>query len=77
MNRRWIGIEQMNYIEDITLKRLTKSLTVNKASISKGRELARWWFICLFLAKKITKTLDKIIATNSKGELDDVYTRNG
>ncbi|WP_312967220.1 site-specific DNA-methyltransferase [Acinetobacter gerneri] len=75
MNRRWIGIEQMNYIEDITLKRLTKVIDGEQSGISKAVNWQGGGSFVYFELKKYNQDfLDKIIAANSKGELDDVYT---
>ncbi|WP_265693544.1 site-specific DNA-methyltransferase [Providencia rustigianii] len=75
MNRRWIGIEQMNYIEDITLKRLTKVIVGEQSGISKAVNWQGGGSFVYFELKKYNQDfLDKIIAANSKGELDDVYT---
>lgn len=35
MNRRWVGIEQMDYIENITKERLKKVLNGEQGGISK------------------------------------------
>jgi adenine specific DNA methylase Mod len=35
MNRRWIAVEQMDYIEDITKKRLKKVINGEQGGISK------------------------------------------
>ncbi|OCY41592.1 hypothetical protein BFR77_09530 [Acinetobacter pittii] len=36
--------------------------------------MARWWFIYFELKKHNQDFLDKFMETNSKDELDDVYT---
>ncbi|MFU8925245.1 site-specific DNA-methyltransferase [Acinetobacter puyangensis] len=63
LNRRWIGIEQMGYIESVTLERLKR---VNDEVESS--------FVYFELKKYNQDFLDKIMAANSKGVLDDVYT---
>jgi len=35
MNRRWIAVEQMDYIEDITKERLKKVINGEQGGISK------------------------------------------
>lgn len=74
MNRRWIGIEQMDYIEDITLQRLKKVIEGEQSGISKA---VNWQgggsFIYFELKKYNQDFLDKITAANNKGELDEVY----
>lgn len=62
LNRRWIGIEQMDYIESVTLERL------KRVNVEIGGS-----FIYFELKKYNQEFLDKIIAANSKGELDEVY----
>ncbi|WP_180001603.1 site-specific DNA-methyltransferase [Acinetobacter sp. YH12255] len=74
MGRRWIGIEQMDYIEDITKERLKKVIEGEQGGISKA---VGWQgggsFIYFELKKYNQDFLDKIMTANSKGELDDVY----
>ena len=62
LNRRWVGIEQMDYIESVTLERLKKVSDEVESS-----------FVYFELKKYNQDFLDKIMAANSKGELDDVY----
>lgn len=74
MGRRWIGIEQMDYIEDITKERLKKVIEGEQGGISKA---VGWQgggsFIYFELKKYNQDFLDKIMIANSKGELDEVY----
>ncbi len=74
MGRRWIGIEQMDYIEDITKERLKKVIEGEQGGISKA---VNWQgggsFIYFELKKYNQDFLDKIMIANSKGELDKVY----
>ena len=74
MGRRWIGIEQMDYIEDITKERLKKVIEGEQGGISKA---VNWQgggsFIYFELKKYNQDFLDKIMIANSKGELDEVY----
>ena len=78
MGRRWIGIEQMDYIEDITLQRLNKVLDGEQGGISKA---VKWQgggsFVYFELKKYNQDYLDKIMAASSKGELDEVYNEMG
>lgn len=62
LNRRWVGIEQMDYINTITLERL-KNVT-NEIGNS---------FVYFELKKYNQDFLNQIMAANSKGELDEVY----
>lgn len=74
MGRRWIGIEQMDYIEDITKERLKKVIEGEQGGISQA---VGWQgggsFIYFELKKYNQDFLDKIMIANSKGELDEVY----
>lgn len=74
MGRRWIGIEQMDYIEDITKERLKKVIEGEQGGISK---VVGWQgggsFVYFELKKYNQDFLDKIMIANSKGELDEVY----
>ena len=74
MGRRWIGIEQMDYIEDITKARLLKVLEGEQGGISKSVD---WQGGGSFVYKEQKKYnqdfLNQIMAANSKGELDEVY----
>lgn len=74
MGRRWIGIEQMDYIEDTAKARLKKVIEGEQGGISKA---ANWQgggeFVYFELKKYNQDFLDKIMAANSKGELDEVY----
>lgn len=74
MGRRWIGIEQMDYIEDITRERLKKVIEGEQGGISTA---VNWQgggsFVYFELKKYNQEFLDKIMIANSKGELDEVY----
>lgn len=74
MGRKWIGIEQMDYIEDITKARLKKVLEGEQGGISKAVDWQGGGSFVYFELKKYNQDfLDKIIAANSKSELDEVY----
>ena len=74
MGRRWIGIEQMDYIEDITKVRLQKVLDGEQGGISKA---VNWQgggsFVYLELKKYNQYFIDKILQAQTMGELDTVY----
>ncbi len=74
MGRRWIGIEQMDYIEDITKVRLQKVLDGEQGGISK---VVNWQgggsFVYLELKKYNQYFIDKILQAQTMGELDTVY----
>lgn len=74
MNRRWIGIEQMDYIADVTSKRLAKVLAGDQGGISK----AVGWdgggsFVYLELKKYNQEYIDRIMEATSLSELEDLY----
>lgn len=74
MGRRWIGIEQMDYIEDITKVRLQKVLDGEQGGISKAVEWTGGGSFCYFELKKYNQYfIDKINSANTMGELDNVY----
>lgn len=74
MGRRWIGIEQMDYIEHITKERLKRVIEGEQGGISKA---VNWQgggsFIYLELKKYNQDFVEQIIAANSKGGLDLIY----
>lgn len=47
MNRQYIGIEQMDYIETLIVERLKKVIAGRARRYFQSRELARWWRVCL------------------------------
>ncbi|MCD0186977.1 site-specific DNA-methyltransferase [Acinetobacter sp. PW68] len=75
MGRRWIGVEQMDYIEDISKVRLKKVVEGDQSGISKAINWQGGGSFVYFELKKYNQYfVDKIMAAKSKGELDDVYT---
>jgi adenine-specific DNA-methyltransferase len=74
MGRRWIGIEQMDYIETIAKERMKKVISGEQGGISKA---VNWQgegsFVYLELKKYNQEYVDRIIKAESKGELDEVY----
>lgn len=70
MNRQYIGIEQMNYIDTITVPRLQKVIQGDQSGISKDVD---WQgggsFVYAELAKENQEIVDKIISINTKEEL--------
>ncbi len=74
MNRRWVGVEQMDYIEDIAKERLKKVVNGEQGGISKS---VNWHgggsFIYLELKKYNQEYVERILTASSKGELDEVY----
>lgn len=74
MNRRWIGIEQMDYIEDVTKQRLSKTIEGEQSGISK---FVGWTgggsFVYFELKKYNQEYVDRIIKATSLSELEDLY----
>ena len=76
MGRRWIGIEQMDYIETIAKERLKKVIAGEQGGISKS---VNWQgggsFVYLELKKYNQEYVDQINAATSMTELEEVYKR--
>lgn len=74
MNRQYIGIEQMDYIESVTVERLKKVIEGEQGGISKSQN---WQgggsFVYLELAKKNEKALEQISACKSLEELTELF----
>lgn len=74
MGRRWIGIEQMDYIEDITKVRLQKVLDGEQGGISKAVGWSGGGSFVYFELKKYNQDfIDKILNANTKKQLNEVY----
>ena len=71
MNRRWIAIEQMNYIQDLPEARLKKVIAGEQGGISKS---VKWQgggsFVYFELATRNQKLIDEILATTNDKMLD-------
>jgi len=71
MNRRWIAIEQMNYIKDLSEARLKKVIAGEQGGISKS---VKWQgggsFVYFELATHNQKLIDEILATDNDKMLD-------
>lgn len=76
MNRRFIGIEQMDYIEDITLDRLQKVINGDSSGISGD---VNWQgggsFVYCELAKANQNFVDEIQTATTVDEIKDIYNR--
>ena len=74
MNRQYIGIEQMDYIESVTVERLKKVIEGEQGGISKSQN---WQgggsFVYLELAKKNETALEQISACKSLEELTELF----
>ena len=75
LNRQYIGIEQMDYIESLCLTRLQKVISGEQGGISKS---VHWQgggtFVYLELAKKNEQAMELITATRSYDELVALFT---
>ena len=76
MGRRWIGIEQMDYIETIAKERLKKVIAGEQGGISKS---VNWQgggsFVYLELKKYNQEYVDQINAATNVTELEEVYKK--
>lgn len=74
MGRRYIGVEQMDYIEDIAVARLRKVIEGEQGGISKSVE---WQgggdFVYLELAEANQFYIDRIMATTDRHELLEIW----
>lgn len=74
MRRRWIGIEQMDYIENIPKKRLTQVIDGEQSGISKGVGWRGGGSFIYFELKKYNQDyIDAIMEATSIKELEDLY----
>ena len=74
MNRQYIGIEQMDYIESVAVERLKKVIDGEQGGISKS---VNWQgggsFVYLELAKKNETALEQISVCKSLEELTELF----
>jgi adenine-specific DNA-methyltransferase len=74
MGRRWIGVEQMDYIEDIAKVRLQKVIDGEQGGISKS---VNWQgggsFVYFELKKYNQEYVDRIVQAKTLSELEDLY----
>lgn len=74
MNRRWIGVEQMDYIEEVAKERLKKVVAGEQGGISKS---VGWngggSFVYLELKKYNQEYIERIMKATSLSELEDLY----
>ena len=74
MGRRWIGIEQMDYIDDITKVRLQKVIEGEQGGISRAVNWTGGGSFVYFELKKYNQTfIEQILSASNMGELDAVY----
>jgi adenine-specific DNA-methyltransferase len=74
MGRRWIGIEQMDYIDDIAMERLKQVVNGEQFGISKS---VNWKgggsFVYFELKKYNQEYIDRIKEATSLSELEELY----
>lgn len=74
MNRQYIGVEQMDYIQNVSVERLKKVIEGEQGGISKSQN---WQgggsFVYLELAKKNEKALEQISDCKSVEELAQLF----
>ncbi|MBR5419421.1 site-specific DNA-methyltransferase [Candidatus Saccharibacteria bacterium] len=74
MNRRWIGVEQMDYIKDLTEKRLVNVINGDQTGVSK---IVGWndggSFVYFELKKFNQEFIDRIMEAITIPELEGIY----
>lgn len=76
MNRKYIGIEQMDYVETISIERLKNVINGDTSGISKS---VNWQgggsFVYMELAKANQHFVEQIEAANTEGVLLEIWER--
>lgn len=74
MGRRWVGIEQMDYIEEVAKERLKKVVAGEQGGISKTVDWSGGGSFVYFELKKYNQEyIDRIMEATSLKELEDIY----
>lgn len=74
LGRRWVGIEQMDYIETFTKERLKKVILAEQGGISKSVDWNGGGSFVYFELKKYNQEyIDRIMEATSLKELEDIY----
>lgn len=74
MNRRWIAIEQMDYIEDVAKERLKKVIEGEQGGVSQMVDWSGGGSFVYFELKKYNQEyIDRIMEATSLKELEDIY----
>jgi adenine-specific DNA-methyltransferase len=74
MNRRWVGIEQMDYIETVAKERLIKVVEGEQGGVSKSVDWSGGGsFVYLQLKQYNQEYVDRIMRATSLSELEDLY----
>ena len=75
MNRRYIGIEQMDYIETIAKKRLLEVLNGDNTGISSKYKWDSKYFVYCELKENNKKFVNKIIESTNDKELSEILNQ--
>lgn len=74
MKRRWIGIEQMDYVNSLAQPRLTRVIQGDQTGVSRA---VGWQgggsFVYFELKKYNQEYIDRIMEATSLKELEDIY----
>ena len=74
MKRRWVGIEQMDYIEEVAKERLKKVVAGEQGGVSKDTGWSGGGSFVYFELKKYNQEyIDRIMEATSLKELEDIY----
>lgn len=74
MGRRWVGVEQMDYINTTAKKRLIKVIEGEQGGISQSEDWQGGGSFVYFELKKYNQEyIDAIVEANSIKELEDLY----
>lgn len=74
MGRYWIGIEQMDYIENVAMERMKKVVTGDAVGISEDVNWSGGGSFVYFEMKKYNQEyVDRITQATSLSELEDIY----
>lgn len=74
MKRRWVGIEQMDYIEEVAKERLKKVVAGEQGGVSKDTGWSGGGSFVYFELKKYNQEyIDRIMEATSLSELEEIY----
>lgn len=74
MNRRWVGVEQMDYIDTVAKERLKKVISGEQGGISKSVDWNGGGSFVYFELKKYNQEyVERIMEATSLSELEDLY----
>lgn len=75
LKRKYIGVEQMDYIEDITLDRLEKVINGDTKGISKKVNWSGGGSLIYMELKNLNQNFIEETLTASENSIDDIYNR--